>query len=104
VLPGAASLEAAEEALDKVTTPIDGAIEQVRNCPGCSRWNSGLDATAPAFLKVLFRAITYVGLSGYSEKDMLRLRSSQFEPQPTWALRHLIGPTGDMVLLKPLAV
>ena len=38
-------LETAEETLDKVATSIDGAIERVRNCPCCGRWNDSLDAT-----------------------------------------------------------
>ena len=38
-------LKTAEEAFDKVATPIDGAIERVRNCSRCGRWNDSLDAT-----------------------------------------------------------
>ena len=38
-------LEATEEALDKVSTPIDGTIERVRYCSRCGGWNNGLDAT-----------------------------------------------------------
>ena len=38
-------LETAEEALNKVARSIDGAIERVRNCSRCGRWNDSLDAT-----------------------------------------------------------
>ena len=38
-------LETAEEALNKVARSIDGAIERVRKCSRCGRWNDSLDAT-----------------------------------------------------------
>ena len=41
---GSPVLEAAEEALDEVAAPIEGAVERVRDSPRCSGWNDSLDA------------------------------------------------------------
>ncbi len=50
--------ETAEEALDEVTTSIDGAIERVRNSPRRGGWDDSLDA---AEFKPVAQAVRVIG-------------------------------------------
>ena len=53
-------LETAEEAFDKVATPIYGAIERVRNCSRCGGWNNSLDATGFEPVTQAVRVISFI--------------------------------------------
>ena len=62
-------LETAEEALDKVATSIDSAIERVRNCSRCGRWNDSLDATDFEPIAQTICIISFIGNQAVGPSD-----------------------------------
>ena len=62
-------LETAEEAFDKVATPIDGAIERARNCSCCGGWNNSLDATGFEPVTQAVRVISFICDQVFRRRD-----------------------------------
>ena len=62
-------LETAEEAFDKVATPIYGAIERVRNCSRCGGWNNSLDATGFEPVTQAVRVISFICDQVFRQRD-----------------------------------
>ena len=61
--------ETAEEALDEVTTSIDGAIERVRNSPRRGGWDDSLDATGFEPVTQAVRVISFICDQVFRRRD-----------------------------------